>query len=150
MPLAHNYPGAPDQLPLDEVLAALKPWLEDDAAAKVGQNIKYDTHVFANHGITVRGWRHDTLLESYVLEAHKLHSLESLAERHLGRKGLSYEEVCGKGANQIPFSQVDIERAAALLRRGQRDGAAGAPDAVAAAAEPSRACCRSTSASRCR
>jgi len=112
VPVAHNYPGAPDQLALDDVLAALKPWLEDEAAAKVGQNTKYDAHVFANHGITVRGWRHDTLLESYVLEAHKLHGLESLAERHLGRKGLSYEEVCGKGANQIAFSQVDIERAA--------------------------------------
>jgi len=112
VPVAHNYPGAPDQLALDDVLASLKPWLEDEAAAKVGQNTKYDAHVFANHGIAVRGWRHDTLLESYVLEAHKLHSLESLAERHLGRKGLSYEEVCGKGANQIAFSQVDIERAA--------------------------------------
>ena len=112
VPVAHNYPGAPDQLALADVLAALKPWLEDDAAGKVGQNTKYDAHVFANHGIVVRGWRHDTLLESYVLEAHKLHSLESLAERHLHRKGLSYEEVCGKGANQIAFSQVDIERAA--------------------------------------
>jgi DNA polymerase-1 len=112
VPVAHNYPGAPDQLAIDDVLAALKPWLEDDTADKVGQNTKYDAHVFANHGVTVRGWRHDTLLESYVLEAHKLHSLESLAERHLHRKGLSYEELCGKGANQIAFSQVDIERAA--------------------------------------
>ncbi|HSB23934.1 MAG TPA: DNA polymerase I [Burkholderiaceae bacterium] len=111
VPLAHNYPGAPDQLALADALAALKPWLEDDAAAKMGQNTKYDAHVFANHGIAVRGWRHDTLLESYVLEAHKAHSLESLAARHLDRRGLSYEEVCGKGANQIPFSQVDIERA---------------------------------------
>jgi DNA polymerase-1 len=112
VPVAHNYPGAPDQLALDDVLAWLKPWLEDEGGGKVGQNTKYDAHVFANHGITVRGWRHDTLLESYVLEAHKLHSLESLAERHLGRKGLTFEEVCGKGANQIAFSQVDIERAA--------------------------------------
>ena len=111
VPLRHDYPGAPDQLPLDEVLAALRPWLEDQAAAKVGQNIKYDTHVLANHGITVRGWRHDTLLESYVFEAHLGHSLEKLAERHLGRKGLSYEELCGKGASQIGFSQVDVERA---------------------------------------
>jgi DNA polymerase-1 len=108
VPLAHNYPGSPDQLPLDEVLARLKPWLEDERAAKLGQHVKYDTHVFANHGIDARGYRHDTLLQSYVLEAHKPHSLESLAERHLGRKGLSYEEVCGKGANQIPFSQVEI------------------------------------------
>jgi len=111
VPLRHDYPGAPEQLPLDEVLAALRPWLEDEAAAKVGQNIKYDTHVLANHGITVRGWRHDTLLESYVFEAHLGHSLEKLAERHLGRKGLSYEDLCGKGANQIGFSQVDVERA---------------------------------------
>ncbi|NRF70918.1 DNA polymerase I [Aquincola sp. S2] len=111
VPLAHNHPGAADQLPIDAVLAALKPWLEDAAAGKVGQNTKYDSHVLANHGITLRGWRHDTLLESYVFEAHLLHGLDKLAERHLGRKGLSYEDVCGKGANQIPFSQVDIERA---------------------------------------
>ncbi|MCG3190120.1 MAG: DNA polymerase I [Burkholderiaceae bacterium] len=111
VPVAHNYPGVPEQLALDDVLAALRPWLEDEAAAKVGQNTKYDAHVFANHGVAVRGWRHDTLLESYVLEAHRAHSLESLAERHLNRKGLSYEEVCGKGVNQIAFSQVDLERA---------------------------------------
>ncbi len=67
--------------------------------------------MFANHGITVRGWRHDTLLQSYVFEAHKPHDLDSLAERHLGRKGVTYEEVCGKGAGQIPFSQVELERA---------------------------------------
>jgi len=111
VPVAHDYPDAPTQLASAEVLALLKPWLEDETAAKMGQNIKYDAHVFANHGITVRGWRHDTLLESYVFEAHKLHSLDNLAERHLNRKGLSYEEVCGKGANQISFSQVDVERA---------------------------------------
>jgi DNA polymerase I len=111
IPLAHDGPGAPVQLPLDEVLALLKPWLEDEAAAKVGQHVKYDTHVFANHGIALRGVRHDTMLQSYVLEAHKPHSLESLAERHLGRRGLSYEELCGKGAHQIPFAQVDVERA---------------------------------------
>ncbi len=112
VPLAHNYGDAPAQLPLDAVLAQLKPWLEDEAAAKVGQHIKYDTHVLANHGITVRGYRHDTLLQSYVLEAHLAHSLEKLAERHLGRKGLSYEDLCGKGANQIPFAQVDVNKAA--------------------------------------
>ncbi|MBX3644134.1 MAG: DNA polymerase I [Rubrivivax sp.] len=111
VPLGHDYPGAPEQLPRDEVLARLRPWLEDERAAKVGQNIKYDLHVFANHGIAVRGYVHDTLLQSYVLEAHKPHGLESLAERHLGRKGLSYEDLCGKGAHQIPFAQVDIERA---------------------------------------
>ncbi len=111
VPLRHDYPGAPEQLPLDEVLARLKPWLEDGRCAKLGQNIKYDLHVFANHGIAVQGYRHDTMLQSYVLEAHRPHGLESLAERHLGRKGLSYEELCGKGAHQIPFGQVDIERA---------------------------------------
>lgn len=111
VPLKHDYPDAPEQLPFDEVLTALRPWLEDENAPKVGQNIKYDTHVLLNHGITVRGWRHDTLLESYVFEAHLAHSLEKLAERHLNRKGLSYEDVCGKGANQIPFSQVDIAKA---------------------------------------
>jgi DNA polymerase I len=112
IPLRHTYPGAPDQLPIDEVLAQLKPWLENEQAKKIGQNIKYDTHVFANAGIAIRGYAHDTMLQSYVLEAHKPHSLESLAERHLGRKGLSYEDLCGKGAHQIPFAQVDIERAA--------------------------------------
>ncbi len=111
VPLAHNGPGAPDQLPLAEVLACLKPWLENEAKLKLGQNVKYDTHVLANQGIAVRGYAHDTLLQSYVLEAHKPHSLESLAERHLGRKGLAYEDLCGKGANQIPFAQVDVERA---------------------------------------
>ncbi len=111
VPLAHSYGDAPEQLPLDEVLARLRPWLEDAGRAKVGQNIKYDLHVFANHGITVQGYRHDTMLQSYVLEAHKSHGLESLADRHLGRKGLSYEDVCGKGVNQIPFAQVDVARA---------------------------------------
>jgi DNA polymerase-1 len=112
IPLTHNYPDAPVQLQRDAVLAQLQPWLEDAAAAKVGQNVKYDSHVFANHGFAVRGYAHDTLLESYVLEAHKLHSLQSLAERHLGRKGLAYEDVCGKGAHQIPFAQVDVHKAA--------------------------------------
>jgi DNA polymerase I len=112
VPLMHNYPDAPRQLPLDDVLAQLKPWLEDQNAHKVGQHIKYDKHVLANHGIAARGFVHDTLLQSYVLEAHLNHSLEKLAERHLGRKGLSYEDLCGKGAHQIAFSQVDIDKAA--------------------------------------
>jgi DNA polymerase-1 len=111
VPLAHDYPGAPEQLPLEQVLQRLQPWLEDAARPKLGQNIKYDTHVLANHGIAVRGVQHDTMLQSYVLEAHRPHGLESLAERHLGRKGLSYEDLCGKGVHQIPFAQVDIERA---------------------------------------
>ncbi len=111
IPLRHSYAGAADQLPIETVLARLKPWLENPTKPKLGQNIKYDTHVFANAGIAVQGYAHDTMLESYVLEAHKPHSLESLAERHLGRKGLSYEDVCGKGVHQISFAQVDIERA---------------------------------------
>ncbi len=112
VPLMHNYPDAPQQLALEDVLAHLKPWLEDERAAKVGQHIKYDLHVLANHGIHGRGFVHDTLLQSYVLEAHLNHSLEKLAERHLGRKGLSYEDLCGKGAHQIPFAQVDVDQAA--------------------------------------
>jgi len=111
VPLRHSYAGAPDQLDVEWVLKRLKPWLEDASKPKLGQNIKYDTHVFANAGIAIRGYAHDTMLESYVLEAHKSHSLESLAERHLGRKGLSYEDLCGKGVHQISFTQVDIEKA---------------------------------------
>ncbi len=111
IPLRHEGPDAPEQLPLDEVLARLKPWLEDASQAKVGQNIKYDTHVLANHGIAIRGYAHDTMLQSYVLEAHRRHNLADLALRHTGRHGLSYEEVAGKGAQQIPFAQVAVERA---------------------------------------
>ena len=112
IPLRHSYAGAPDQLPFDDVLERLKPWLENASKPKLGQNIKYDTHVLANAGIAIEGYAHDTMLQSYVLEAHKPHGLASLAERHLGRKGLSYEDLCGKGAHQISFAQVDIERAA--------------------------------------
>ncbi|MDO8249928.1 MAG: 5'-3' exonuclease H3TH domain-containing protein, partial [Rhodoferax sp.] len=112
IPLAHNYPDAPAQLPRDEVLARLKPWLENPARHKLGQHIKYDRHVFANHGIEVQGYVHDTMLQSYVLEVHKPHGLGSLAERHLGRSGISYEDLCGKGAHQIPFAQVDVAKAA--------------------------------------
>jgi DNA polymerase-1 len=111
LPLHHDYPGVPSQLDPVKVMQRLRPWLEDPGAAKLGQNIKYDLHVMANAGITVRGYVHDTLLQSYVLEAHRPHSLESLADRHLKRKGLSYEDVCGKGAHQISFSQVDLDKA---------------------------------------
>ncbi|CAN1535358.1 PolA DNA polymerase I - 3'-5' exonuclease and polymerase domains [Burkholderiaceae bacterium] len=111
IPLGHNYGDAPTQLPKDEVLARLKPWLENPQALKLGQHIKYDRHVMANCGIEVRGYAHDTLLQSYVLEVHKPHSLESLAERHVGRKGLSFEDLCGKGVHQITFNQVDVARA---------------------------------------
>jgi DNA polymerase-1 len=112
IPLAHSYPDAPAQLPRDEVLARLKPWLENPAHKKLGQHIKYDRHVFANHGIEVQGYAHDTMLQSYVLEVHKPHSLASLAERHLGRSGISFTDLCGKGAHQICFDQVDIAKAA--------------------------------------
>ncbi len=112
IPLAHVGPDAPEQLPINEVLAKLKPWLEDDTKHKLGQHIKYDRHVFANHGIEVQGYVHDTMLQSYVLEVHKPHGLSSLAERHVGRKGISYEDLCGKGAHQIGFAQVDVPKAA--------------------------------------
>jgi DNA polymerase-1 len=111
IPLAHSYGDAPTQLPMGEVLAKLKPWFENPAIQKLGQHIKYDRHVMANHGIEVKGYAHDTMLQSYVLEVHKPHGLASLAERHVGRKGLSYEDLCGKGAHQISFSQVDVARA---------------------------------------
>ncbi len=112
IPLTHRYPDAPAQLNRDEVLAKLKPWLENPAAKKLGQHIKYDRHVFANHGIDVQGYAHDTMLQSYVLEAHMPHGLASLAERHVGRSGINYEDLCGKGASQIPFDQVEIAKAA--------------------------------------
>ena len=112
VPLCHDGPDAPVQLPFDEVLARLKPWLEDQSRPKLGQHVKYDRHVLANCGIEVRGYVHDTMLQSYVLEVHKPHGLSSLAERHLGRGGLTYEDLCGKGAHQIAFAQVDVAKAA--------------------------------------
>ncbi len=112
IPLAHAYPDAPAQLSRERVLARLKPWLEDASKKKLGQHIKYDRHVFANHGIEVQGYAHDTMLQSYVLEVHKPHGLASLAERHLGRKGISFEDLCGKGVHQICFDQVDVTKAA--------------------------------------
>jgi DNA polymerase I len=112
IPLAHVGPDAPEQLPLNEVLTKLKPWLTDGTKHKLGQHIKYDRHVFANHGIEVHGYVHDTMLQSYVLEVHKPHGLSSLAERHVGRKGITYEDLCGKGVHQIGFAQVDVAKAA--------------------------------------
>jgi len=111
IPVAHTYPDAPAQLPRDEVLTKLKPWLEDPSRHKLGQNTKYDRHVFANHGIEVQGYAHDTMLQSYVLEVHKPHGLSSLAERHVGRSGITFEDLCGKGAHQICFDQVDVAKA---------------------------------------
>ncbi|NBX14860.1 MAG: DNA polymerase I, partial [Betaproteobacteria bacterium] len=111
LPLRHSGPDAPEQLPFEQVLARLKPWLENPAHLKLGQHIKYDRHVLANHGIEVQGYAHDTMLQSYVLEVHKPHGLTSLALRHLGRSGLTYEDMCGKGAHQISFSQVAVDKA---------------------------------------
>jgi len=111
IPLAHRYPGAPEQLPFDATLAKLKPWLESEHHKKLGQHLKYDAHVFANHDVRLAGIAHDTLLQSYVLEAHRNHDMDSLAERHLGRKTITFEEVCGKGANQIGFDEVALDRA---------------------------------------
>ena len=113
IPLAHRYPGAPDQLDREAVLARLKPWFESAERRKVGQNAKYDRHVLANHGIGVRGVVHDTLLASYVLESHQRHDMDSLAMRHLGAKTTLYEEVAGKGASSICFDQVSVETATA-------------------------------------
>ncbi len=111
IPLAHRYPGVPEQLPLAEVLQQLGPWLESPHHRKVGQHLKYDMHIFANHGVRLAGIAHDTLLQSYVLEAHRNHDMDSLAERHLGRRTITYAEVCGKGAGQIRFDDVALDRA---------------------------------------
>ncbi len=111
LPLAHTYAGAPAQLDSGAALARLKPWLEDAQAAKVGHNLKFAMHLLENHGIRLAGVAHDTVLQSYVLESHRSHDLDNLAERHLGVKTLTYNEVCGKGAGQICFDQVAVERA---------------------------------------
>jgi len=114
IPSTHRYAGAPAQLALDRVLARLKPWLEDEKRPKVGQNTKYDRQVLGNYGIATRGFAHDTLLESYVLQSHQRHDMDALATRFLGASGLTqYADVAGKGASSIPFDQVSIERATA-------------------------------------
>ncbi len=111
IPLEHRYAGAPDQLKLDAVLARLKPMLENAGKPKLGQNLKYDWHVLMNHGIALQGIVHDTLLQSYVLEAHERHDMDTLAARHLHAQTIKYEDICGKGANQIGFDQVDVDTA---------------------------------------
>ena len=113
IPLAHRYPGAPDQLDREKVLARIAPWLASERNAKLGQNVKFDQHALANHGLPLAGVAHDTMLQSYVLESHKAHDMDSLAWRQLDWKTLPYTEVCGKGANQICFDQVSVERATA-------------------------------------
>jgi DNA polymerase-1 len=112
LPLGHSYAGAPAQLPFAETLARLKPWLESADHGKLGQHLKYDRHIFANHEVQLRGIVEDTLLQSYVLESDKPHDLGSLAARHCGLSTISYDAVTGKGANRISFAQVEVARAA--------------------------------------
>jgi DNA polymerase-1 len=113
LPLRHDYAGAPDQLDLDASLAKLKPLLESEKHAKVGHHLKYDAHVLANHGIELRGMRFDSMLESYVWNSTATrHDMDSVAERYLGIRTIHYEDVAGKGAKQIPFSQVPVDKAA--------------------------------------
>ena len=111
VPVAHRYAGAPDQMGVEKALAILRPWLEDTKLTKIGQNLKFDAHILANHGVTLRGIAHDTLLESYVLEVHERHDLETLARRHRGWDTISYDAVTGKGASRISFAEVDVDRA---------------------------------------
>ena len=114
LPLAHNYLDAPKQLNRTDVLEKLRPLLENPNKAKLGQNLKYDAHVLANHGITLRGIAHDTMLESYVLNSTATkHNMDDLAKFYLGINTIHYEDVAGKGAKQINFSEVDIEKATA-------------------------------------
>ena len=111
IPLAHRYPGAPEQLPRERVLERLKPWLESDAS-KVGHHLKYDAHVLLNHGIRLGGMAYDSMLESFVLDSTATrHDMDSVAAKYLQVKTTKYEEVAGKGARQIGFDQVDIETA---------------------------------------
>ena len=112
LPVAHRYPGAPDQLDRDAVLARLRPLLEDPARAKVGQNLKYDMSVLARHGVELRGVAYDTMLESYVLDATATrHDMDSLAAKYLGEQTIRFEDIAGKGAKQLSFDQVPIEQA---------------------------------------
>ncbi|QTN42057.1 DNA polymerase I [Marinobacter salsuginis] len=113
VPLGHDYMGAPEQLDRDEVLDQLKPLLEDPQLAKVGQNLKYDKNVLANHGITLEGIAEDTMLESYVLNSVATrHDMDSLAMHYLGEKTISFESIAGKGAKQLTFNQIELEKAA--------------------------------------
>jgi DNA polymerase-1 len=112
VPLAHDYPGAPAQLARDTVLAALKPIFEDASRPKLGQHAKYDMNILSRYGIVVQGLKHDSMLESYVWNATATrHDMDSLAKKYLGYDTVKYEEVAGKGAKQISFSQVDLDTA---------------------------------------
>jgi len=113
VPVAHTYPGAPEQLGREAVLRQLAPLLEDGNRAKLGHHLKYDAHVLRNHGIELRGMRYDSMLESYVLNSTATrHDLDSTAQHYLGIDTIHYEDVAGKGAKQLPFSEVPVERAA--------------------------------------
>jgi DNA polymerase-1 len=113
VPLGHDYAGAPAQLNLDEVLSTLKPWLEDATMPKLGHHLKDDAHALANYGIAIAGQRYDSMLESYVLNSvANRHDMDSAVERYLGLKKISYEDLAGKGAKQLTFNQVDVDRAA--------------------------------------
>jgi DNA polymerase-1 len=111
LPLAHDYPAAPAQVPRDKALGLLRPWLERADCRKVGEDLKLYSHVLENAGVRLAGCAHDTTIESYVLEVHEKHALGSLAQRHCGLTMLSLEEVAGKGAGRIPLSAVDVARA---------------------------------------
>jgi DNA polymerase-1 len=111
LPLAHRAAGVGAQLDFDATLARLKPWLEDPTKNKLGQNLKYDRHVFANHGIRLAGVLDDTMLASYVVESHLTHNMDDLAERHLQESTIHFADVCGKGAKQICFDEVDLDTA---------------------------------------
>jgi DNA polymerase I len=112
LPLGHDYPGAPHQLDREKVLAAFKPLLEDASRPKLGHHLKYDAHVLANYGIAIEGQRFDSMLESYVLNSVATrHDMDSTAEKYLGVKTIHFEDVAGKGAKQITFNQVDVDRA---------------------------------------
>ena len=114
VPLAHLNPGLEGQLDRDQILAQMKPLLESSAVKKVGQHLKYDANVLANHGITLRGIAHDTMLQSYIIDAvGSRHDMGSLALKYLGQRVISFEEVAGKGVKQVSFDHVDIEQAAA-------------------------------------
>jgi len=112
VPVTHDYPGAPDQLPRDDVLAKLKPWLENDKKKKVGHHLKYDAHILARYDIGLRGMAYDSMLESYVLNSVATrHDMDSVARQYLGKETIHYEDVAGKGAKQLTFNQVDLETA---------------------------------------
>ncbi|WP_018151258.1 DNA polymerase I [Leeia oryzae] len=111
LPLGHDYPGAPAQLPLQHVLDTLRPWLEGAQYPKAGQNLKYDRHIFANYGIHLAGVAEDSMLQSYVLTSYEPHNMDDLAAKYLDETTIKYEELCGKGAKQIPFTQVSIDDA---------------------------------------